>query len=308
MEALSRQQWLAVGEAAGRSLAAFHSLPLPAAAAAASAGSSGGCCTAWVARDGIVYSSAAGTLDMRQGDGDDSAPFVLRQRQQQILQHMLPEVTALLHPGQPQQDGPASSSPATADGSTNCPRCRAWQPFVAFLRRQRRHVRAAHTKEGSLPAQLLRQLDSYLPADPAVLVGCCCRYGSSPYSSGSASAEGLAAAAAESQPGACSCCDSDRGGSSSGSASMPTWVHGDLTAENLLVSSRLLHLAAEQEQRDQQPHVQQRLEEQQRAPPPPPQQQHAAPPGVILIDFADGGHGDPLWDFVPLLLRTLRQV
>jgi hypothetical protein len=307
MEALGRQQWLAVGQAAGRSLAAFHSLPLPAAVAAAAEAAGGivGCCTAWAARDGIVYSSAAGTLDMRQGDGANAAPLVLRQRQQQILQRMLPEVSALLHPGQQQQQGPDSSSPAAADGNTNCPRCRAWEPFVAFLRRQRRHVRAAHSKEGSLPAQLLRQLESYLPADPAVLVGCCCSSDSSPRSSNSAPVEGLAAAAAaaaESQPGACTCCGNDSCGSRSSSArpaSMPTWVHGDLTAENLLVSSRLLQLAGMQDQRDQQQQLEQQRQEE--------QQQAAVPAGVILIDFADGGHGDPLWDFVPLLLRTLRQ-
>lgn len=373
MERLTDSQWLAVAAAAGRSLAAFHSMPLPAAEAApagacgchasggyVSGGGSGGgsASTAWVARDGIVWSSTAGTLDMRgeEGASAEAAAAVLQQRQQQCLR-LFPAAAAALGQGLPGSSGnssslagvtasaaagqagaPASavaanggSSPA-ADGSgpasqasSSCAVCSAWQPFLSFLRRQRRHAAKAHRREGSLPPQLQQQLDSYLPADPAVLIGhggcACCRAAAEdtagqPADGGAALGSSAGAGLAAPCNGAHNACG---GGSSAcgGSSSLPVWVHGDLTAENLLLSSALLDDAPTLQQAEQ--------------------QQGAAcggaggrgncssssaalggssaahgecggsgGGGVTLIDFADSGQGDPLWDLVPLLLRSLR--
>lgn len=72
---------------------------------------------------------------------------------------------------------------------------------------------------------------------------------------------------------------------------LPTWVHGDLTAENILLQ--------------------------------PPEEASVAASGgsspgeagsgsssgtwgATLIDFADGGQGDPLWDLIPLYMRSLQ--
>ncbi len=374
MERLTNSQWLVVAAAAGRSLAAFHAMPLQPAAEAAPAGAcsghasggsgsgSGGssACTAWVARDGIVWSSTAGTLDMRgeKGASAEAAAASLQRRQQQCLR-LFPAAAAALGQRLPGSSGKGSSlagaaataaagqagAPASAaaanvgsslagngsgpasPASSSCAACSAWQPFVSFLRRERRHAAKAHRREGSLPPQLQQQIDSYLPADPAVLIG----HGGCPWCRSAAEdaagqpADGgavLGSTAGASCAGPCNAAHSSYGdgssacGGGSGSISLPVWVHGDLTAENLLLSSALLDEAPTPQQAEQ---------------------QQGAPcgsgngsahctggstahgdrgsgsggggscsGGVTLIDFADSGHGDPLWDFVPLLLRSLR--
>ena len=180
---------------------------------------------------------------------------------------------------------PAAATVAAGNAPYMCSRCHAWQPFVEFLRRQRRYATKLHRKNDSLPPQLQEQVEVYLPPDPAMLVGCTCLCnGSNGGASGSAVAYGSgtavgAAAAAADGPQSC------RSG-------MPAWVHGDLTAGNLLLSGSLLQ---QQPQR-----VAAGVEK-------PSATGCQLPPNrVVIIDFADGGQGDPLWDFVVLLLRTFR--
>ena len=323
MEALSKQQLLAVAAAAGRSLAAFHAMPLPAAAAghagqcgcnangSLDSGSGSRCsrsaCTAWVARDGLVYSSAAGTLDIRgeEGASAEEAAAAVWQRQQQCLR-LFPSAAAALGQGAAVAEPAAVAESANSPGrggsachmrsSSCCAACSAWQPFLLFLRRQRRHAAKAHRREGSLPPQLQQQVESYLPADPAVLVGhgscACC----SAAPEGTASQPANGSAALGSPAGTCG--GSSCGGSSNATACinrLPTWVHGDLTAENLLLSSALL--AGTPQQTGQQPTPGNGETSGSRS---------GGSSGVTLIDFADSGQGDPLWDFVPLLLRSLR--
>ena len=296
--ALTDRQWLDVAAAAGCSLAALHRLPLPRALGtscgcdggscavngAAAPQAVGGCCTAWIVRDGLVFSSALGTVDLRlknlsaAGDARDQQPTqALQQAQQLVLRRLFPEVSAalglrecgvelLLH-----GCGPVAAAAAAWPPEGACRRCTAWWPFVAFLRRQRRRAPELHRSEGSLPPQLLAQVDAFLPADPAVLVGCPCLCPDADAAPVSATAaHGAPAAAPAAQPAASSC-----GGA------WPAWLHGDLTPGNLLLSWP--EQGADQSA-----------------------QQQAARPAVALIDFADGGQGDPLWDFVALTLRTLR--
>lgn len=246
MERLSEPQWLAVAAAAGRSLAAFHRMPLPAAASSSSV------CTAWIARDGIIYSSAAGTLDVREEEV--GSPATVLRNQRQALWQLLPTAAALLG-RTAAKGGHATEAVADGSGDGSGPACRAWAAFLAFLRRQRKHAAKMHRREGSLPPQLQEQVESFLPADPAVLVG----HGA----------------------GGCSSCCSVTG--------MPCWVHGDLTAENILLGSALVQPLEGTVGQEAQP------------------DDGSGSSDALLIDFADSGHGDPLWDFVPLFLRSFRQ-
>lgn len=345
----------------GGSLAAFHSLPLPPAtdtsaaanepaaaahttaalscacttqhALAGTGGTSGCCsasgttsstpsCTAWVARDGIVYSTSAGTVDMRRKEAEEGRQQEqeqLAQRQHLLLRQLFPRVGAALlgsnwkavqqSPGADRISAAAGADAAAAGGgsASACHRCRAWQPFVDFVRRQRRHAAKVHRKEGSLPPQLLAQVDAYLPADPAVLVGCLClsasRGSSKSAAAGAASADGP-------------CCGSSGGGTCAcAGGGMPAWVHGDLTAGNMLLGGGLLAEQGCTSPLDAQQQQQQGWQGQgagQPGEPPPPPHGSSLPAGsaqaaaAVLIDFADSGQGDPLWDFVVLLLRTLR--
>ena len=312
MDELSEEQWVAVAEATGRCLAGLHASPLPAAAAVArevEAAPAVSCSTAWVARDGLVYhcsssnssssdssSSACAlvTLDTRwRGEqGMASRQLEREQRQQQLqMLHLFPAVAAELHlpppppspPSQQEQQQPCSEAPSDPEpghgpGSSSagaCCRCclaAAWQPFLGFLRRQRRHAVAALTREASLPLHLLRQLDDYLPTDPGALL----------------------------QLPGCSACGN---GSSSGihGGGLPTWVHGDLTPGNVLVSSALLG-------QRQQSAVEGGTEPELAVATKGVTGTASASPGVVLLDYADSGHGDPLWDLVVLCLRSLRCV
>jgi hypothetical protein len=360
IDALSEAQLLAVAAAAGRSLAAFHAAPLPPAAAcqpqpaaglgSCACGGSGGNCqeparhekivaghraavqysTAWIARDGILYSSTLGTLQLQREEAAQqlraSHQAELAQRQRLALRSLFPGAAAVLlgptgtpsalpsRPAEAQlrQEAADSSSAAAADavapaaaappGQPACLRCAAWQPFAAFLRRQRGGAAAMHRGEGSLPPHLLDQLDAFLPADPAELLGCACLL-----RSGAGSSQAVHGGTGQLEEGdsvAANGAPADGNGCCSGS--LPTWVHGDLTVGNLLVQGLSQHSehSHPEQQQAQQP------------PPGPGEVQGAAaarsaaggPPEVCvsLIDFADGGQGDPLWDFVVLLLRTLR--
>lgn len=321
---LSKQQWLAVAAAVGPCLATFHQLPLPAAplahaadACGCASGSrcdgSGGSSTAWIARDGIAYSSALGTIDLREAESE--GPEQLLQRQRLVLSGLFPLAAALLgvggasvqqaeshaeHPGGSALGCAAAASvPGAAEAAggryesgaaapaCSCRRCRAWQPFLCFLRRQRRHAATAHRRDESLPQQLLEQVESYLPPDPAVLLGfgsgCACRCSCRTIQQCSGGSPTDHAAPSQARVGGASTMGTTC--SSSCAGGMPTWVHGDLTAENILLSGCLLESGGQA-----------------------PQEVHRGQgaTGALLIDFADSGHGDPLFDFVPLLLRTFR--
>jgi len=75
----------------------------------------------------------------------------------------------------------------------------------------------------------------------------------------------------------------------------PAWVHGDLTAENLLL---------------QRPPVSQAAEGAATADSGVRSSCDSVDRGcrAVLIDFADGGQGDPLWDLAALYIRSFRQV
>ncbi|KAL4448536.1 hypothetical protein ABPG75_005755 [Micractinium tetrahymenae] len=350
---LTGPQWLAASAAVGRSLAAFHLLPLPAAAATGTVGacglaggggrggssgrddsggrdgsrSSGSISTAWLVRDGLLYSSALGTVDLREEEVE--GPAQLLQRQWLVLRGVFPQAAALLVGDETcdeQAEHTAALVPAAAAAADElaesaaaahacgCRRCSAWQPFLSFLRRQRRHAAAAHRRDEALPPQLLEQVESYLPADPAVLLGlgsgcgcgssCCATQQSSSGGPAEHPGPGQAGAAGSmggaSAPGTACGCDSDSRSAGSGCAGgMPVWVHGDLTAENILLSDGLLASGPPSQQQGQGQREQATAAQQQG-------QQEQGGAGAVLIDFADSGHGDPLFDFVPLLFRTLR--
>lgn len=90
---------------------------------------------------------------------------------------------------------------------------------------------------------------------------------------------------------------------------LPTWVHGDLTAENLLLQRELLAVEGEVQlvegrgsgaERGIAGGASNSSGKRGRS------GSGAGAPRVLLIDFADGGQGDPLWDLVPLYLRSFR--
>ncbi|KAL4420190.1 hypothetical protein ABPG77_011406 [Micractinium sp. CCAP 211/92] len=277
---------------------------------------SGGCSTAWMARDGIAYSSALGTVDLREAESE--GPEQLLQRQRLMLIGLFPQAAALLgvggagvqqaeghaeHPGgsalgcsasAPHQGAAEAAGGRYESGAAapacSCRRCRAWQPFLCFLRRQRRHAATAHRRDESLPQQLLEQVECYLPPDPAVLLGfgsgCACRCSCRAIQQRSSGSPRDLAAPGQARAGIverASVVGTACGGDCTGSK--PTWVHGDLTAENILLSNCLLESGGQA-----------------------PQEAHRGQgaTGAVLIDFADSGHGDPLFDLVPLLLRTFR--
>jgi hypothetical protein len=129
-------------------------------------------------------------------------------------------------------------------------------------------------------------VDAYLPQDPAQLVGCGCLLTAA---AGVGAAVGSSQAAAAASPAACI-------------GPMPAWLQGDLTPGNLLLTAPALQQPVQwHEGRDE-------AEPQENGGNLPVL---AASPdscsaSMVVIDFADGGQGDPLWDLVVLLLRTFR--
>lgn len=109
--------------------------------------------------------------------------------------------------------------------------CGAWYPFIAFINWRLRIVRHIPS-ETQLPEQLLPQLHSYLPPTAEALF---------------------------------SWTDTTEG-----TAPFPSYLHGDLTHDNILMSTS-----------NSQAHP-------------------------CIIDFGDASHGDPLYDFVALYLSSLR--
>ena len=345
MERLTQAQWLAVAAAAGRSLAALHRAPLPGTAAGAAgaaggaaaqpasgrggpaSGSVGGCgvgVTAWIAKDGVVFSSRHGRVDLREEQQrraggvalfpGPAAPAPAAPAAAVAAAVSQPAASAGQSDRQATGAVPGSSvgaetSPATAAA---CPCCQAWQPFVSFLQRQCRNAVLVHRSAGTLPPQLLELLQAYLPADPAVLVGCCSGSG------GAGSSGGSAAATVAGQPGSSSC------GGCGGVA--PTWVHGDLTAENLLLGSRLHATAEEPAGNGGSAQCKGSCTAGAAAGAGAGRSGSGAAGGeaastgfaaapcmacaeagsVALIDLGDSGQGDPLWDLLPLFLRSFK--
>lgn len=139
-----------------------------------------------------------------------------------------------------------------------------WDPFVCFLNRRRRIV--GSMLEGSgLPLRFVAPAQALLGMDARLLM---------PGSRGSAAADvssGSMEGFSETGPG--SAAEGRLEGRSD--PCLPTWLHGDLTSENVLF---------------QRPEY------------------VGGIPRVGLIDFADGGHGDPLYDLVMLFLCGFRWV
>lgn len=151
------------------------------------------------------------------------------------LQHAQAQTVASLQPAQEGSPMPCCSPAPGALTQLQPGLSGLWGPFVEFLRHRRAQALGELAADCSLPPWLLPQLDAYLPHDPAVLLS-----------------HGLLG---------------------SGAPQLPAWLHGDLTAANLL-------------QR-----------------PPGHAGGHAA-----LVDFADAGHGDALYDLVLLFIRGFRCV
>ncbi|GLI68562.1 hypothetical protein VaNZ11_013028, partial [Volvox africanus] len=171
-------------------------------------------------------------------------------------------------------DAATSSSPRTfcADGGWRCdvPLTSPWWPFVQHLRSRKRRL-LRNLPGLSLPAWVKDQLPAYLPEDPAELLG----FGAAPELEASASASASASAVAAAPP--------------------PLLLHGDVTAHNVIVAHP--------------------------PPPPPPPPPHTGDfttadrsadvcdswhPQLSLVDFSDSGHGDPLYELLPVLASCLR--
>lgn len=85
---------------------------------------------------------------------------------------------------------------------------------------------------GALPQQLIDEIDSYLPPDPAILL--------------------------------------------QGYKSAPSWLHGDVTHDNMFVSCSNSDADS------------------------------TSSAAMNMIDFGDAGHGDPIYDFVAASISTLK--
>ncbi|GAB4817095.1 hypothetical protein N2152v2_004141 [Parachlorella kessleri] len=186
-----------------------------------------------------------------------------RQQQQQRLPQ--PTASPVAAPAEPRLLGGEDPAPEAAAGGPGAGVAAAWQPFLAFLEHRRQRALRPHAWEGLLPPHLAEQVEGYLPKDVSQLLGF------SPATAGS-------------------CCP------------LPAWVHGDLTAENILLQglpAPSREVAA----------VQTCQGGERTSPPAACEAAAAASSGgckAVLIDFADGGQGDPLWDLPPLLLRSFR--
>jgi hypothetical protein len=164
--------------------------------------------------------------------------------------------------------GSGSSDGKESSGSlAPAPAPAPWRPFLEFLRCRRRPEEGPEQlrAEESLPPWLLEQLERYLPEDPAALLGLSLGVGVAARSGG----VGRGEAQQQRQPPA------------------PCLLHGDLTGGNVL-----LQMGTAQQQQQQQQHQEH-------------QEQRPGGASIRLLDLADAGHGDPLWDLVALAAACL---
>lgn len=167
----------------------------------------------------------------------------------------------------------------------------AWGPFLSFLEFRRGRVVRSCRRSAALPPHLIDQLQEYLPQDMTTVLGLPPR----------ASAAAALAMGRMEQPEQ----------SSAPPFPNPCWVQADLTPENILIVSHggectpavvaeggagtttmRRHEAEEEWSGDR--------------------EEWGGDGGgegrcqAVLIDFADGGHGDPLWDLVALHVRSFK--
>lgn len=170
-----------------------------------------------------------------------------------------------------------------------------WRPFAEFLRERRARAPAELAWEHSLPQRLQDQVEAYLMPDPATYLP-----SSRPSPAGNAaqppSATDSGCYSAGEQPAPAGADDGEQmaGGTPDDEnrrVFLPSWLHGDLIAKNILVSEELLAAASSSNAG---------------APGLPADEAWLAGNAVQLIDFGDAGHGDPLYDIVLLLVDTLR--
>ncbi len=276
--ALAPSTRLCIAHRLGRLTAQLHSLPLPddrLFAASEAAGSRGRPFTFWQSTAGLDLSFRP------PGAQSGSAKALLAH-----LGLQLPEDAAHATARVRLRNPAGASSPggihrfreaAAERMSDRAAAAQLWRPFADFLRERQRAAPWELVWEHSMPQRLLDQLDDYLTPDPAAFLP-----GSSAVSAGSTAAceantgcsnEEYTSGAAGDVEGSCG---------DARSMPVPCWVHGDLIAQNILISEQLrgeVQAAGENV---------------------------LAHDAVQLIDFGDAGHGDPLYDLVLLLVKTFR--
>ncbi|KAG1656500.1 hypothetical protein FOA52_012500 [Chlamydomonas sp. UWO 241] len=171
-----------------------------------------------------------------------------------------------------------------------------WSPFVRAMR-----LRAADAPDDleDLPPHLLAQLDAYLPADAAQLLGfelpddVGAPAGSSGAQAPSERGASEPLAAAEGAAAGAAAAAGARAGATGGPRCGPWLLHGDVTSGNVmqLLPPGAPAQGASAASRGGSPAV---------APLPLP-----LPPSLSLLDFADAGHGDPLFDLVVMCASCL---
>lgn len=273
--ALTAQAWQHIAARLGRLTAQLHSLPLPA-GHLFSAGGAAAPFTLWQGRAGLDLSfrpagaEAGGTQALLEHLG-------LQQKVDSVDGTACVRLSSVADDSWPltngNQEAAVEETPDT-EGAR-----RLWRPFADFLRERRRSAPGELAWEHSLPRRLLDQLEEYLPPDPAAFLPAACADALPDLRPCDNDANCTSRRSVEVQNS-----DSAPGGSI-GSLPAPSWLHGDLIAQNILVSEAFT-AGADWEQ-------------------------HASKDGlaqdaVQLIDFGDTGHGDPLYDLVLLLVEALR--
>lgn len=284
----------------------------------------------WHDREGNIWSSALGWLQMDTGNATNcsvpappSMPAAVHSSNLQLLAPLQPHQPGVVN----QHNGCSSDLDSHYD---------AWWPFVQFLRHRRMHCVARMCEDFDLPPWLSQQMAEYVPEDPACLLGLtterrqgaegsCCASAEQPTLTGPqvpAGSQHKQAACDEGQPSS----QPDHVGSDSKcnqpqqSHPLPCWLHGDVMVDNVMVwlhDDEEAHTPSQQQQNHQGTPSD---------PPPTPKQQHGRQekmpgtpssscvngvpgqasqhqnPAISLIDFADAGIGDPLYDFVAVFI------
>lgn len=258
----------------GRLTGQLHSLPLPDARLLGT-GDAAAPFTLWQSRDGL-------DLSFRPVGAETGSAQALLEHLE-LQQHVDTAAgTACVRLGSPVD----ASSPAT-DGvfakatvetaSDESAARRLWRPFADFLRERRRDAPGELAWEHSLPRRLLDQLEAYLPPNPAAFLPNACAICSTDLCTCTSHVNGCT------EQSTAATHSSTAAGASPESVYAPSWLHGDLIAQNILVAEPL-HTGASCEAWED----------------------GLAPDAVQLIDFGDAGHGDPLYDLVLLLIEALR--
>ncbi|BDA43423.1 probable bifunctional arginine demethylase and lysyl-hydroxylase JM at N-terminal half [Coccomyxa sp. Obi] len=277
--ALAPHTRLCIAHRLGRLTAQLHSLPLPddrLFAASDAAAPRGRPFAFWQSRAGL-------DLSFRPSGAHSGSAKALLAHLGMQLQEDATDGTACVRLRNQAVASSLGTTDTVREAASECMSDRAaarqlWRPFAEFLRERHRAALWELVWEHSMPQRLLDQLDDYLLPDPSAFLP-----GSSTACAGSTAtckANNTGCSDVEHTTGAAGDAEGSRG--DEGSMPLPRWVHGDLIAQNILVSEQL---------RDQ---VQ------------AAGMDGLAHDAVRLIDFGDAGHGDPLYDLVLLLVKTFR--